>query len=119
MTAESLTLKRGRAAAVDQSHSAISAGTMRMLAIHSIELNLFAYLLLQGEIWPAIRKMGHDLTARLDSAMPPWNVREHDLSRARRESDRTCSRGGTADGQAASTRRPVASRMRCFHRASS
>ena len=46
----------------------ISAGPMRLLAIHSIELNLSAYLLLQGSSWPAIRRMGHDLTARLESA---------------------------------------------------
>ena len=46
----------------------ISAGPMRLLAIHSIELNLSAYLLLQGSPWPAIRKMGHDLTARLERA---------------------------------------------------
>jgi hypothetical protein len=41
---------------------------MRLLAIHSIELNLSAYLLLQGSTWPAIRKMGHDLAARLEFA---------------------------------------------------
>lgn len=46
----------------------ISAGPMRLLAIHSVELNLSAYLLLQGSSWPAIRKMGHDLTARLECA---------------------------------------------------
>jgi hypothetical protein len=46
----------------------ISAGPMRLLAIHSIELNLSAYLLLQGSSWPAIRRMGHDLTARLECA---------------------------------------------------
>jgi hypothetical protein len=44
----------------------LSAGPMRLLAIHSIELNLSAYLLLQGSTWPAIRKMGHDLAARVD-----------------------------------------------------
>ena len=46
----------------------ISAGPMRLLAIHSIELSFSAYLLLQGSSWPAIRKMGHDLTARLECA---------------------------------------------------
>lgn len=35
----------------------ISAGPMRLLAIHSIELNLSAYLLLQGSSWSAIRRM--------------------------------------------------------------
>ena len=47
----------------------ISASPMRLLAIHSIELNLSAYLLLQGSSWPAIRTMGHDLTARLECAI--------------------------------------------------
>lgn len=47
----------------------LSAGPMRLLAIHSIELNLSAYLLLQGSTWSAIRKMGHDLVARLECAM--------------------------------------------------
>ncbi|WP_201297400.1 hypothetical protein [Sphingomonas sp. 8AM] len=45
-----------------------SAGPMRLLAIHSIELNLSAYLLLQGSSWSEIRKMGHDLTVRLERA---------------------------------------------------
>ena len=46
----------------------ISAGRMRLLAIHSIELNLSAHLLIHGSSWPTIRKMGHDLTARLERA---------------------------------------------------
>lgn len=46
----------------------LSAGPMRLLAIHSIELNLSAFLLLQGSTWAAIRKMGHDLAARLECA---------------------------------------------------
>lgn len=46
----------------------LSAGPMRLLAIHSIELNLSAYLLLHGTTWAAIRKMGHDLAARLECA---------------------------------------------------
>lgn len=46
----------------------ISAGPMRLLAIHSIELNLSAYLLLNGTSWASIRRMGHDLTARLECA---------------------------------------------------
>lgn len=46
----------------------LSAGPMRLLAIHSIELNLSAYLLLHGVTWAAIRKMGHDLAARLECA---------------------------------------------------
>lgn len=46
----------------------ISAGPVRLLAIHSIELNLSAYLLLKGSSWPAIRKMGHDISARLECA---------------------------------------------------
>lgn len=46
----------------------LSAGPMRLLAIHSIELNLSAYLLLHGVTWAAIRKMGHDLEARSERA---------------------------------------------------
>ncbi len=46
----------------------LSAGPMRLLAIHSIELNLSAYLLLHGVTWASIRKMGHDLAARLECA---------------------------------------------------
>ena len=46
----------------------LSAGKMRLLAIHSIELNLSAFLLLHGVTWAEIRKMGHDLAARLDCA---------------------------------------------------
>lgn len=45
----------------------LSAGPMRLLAIHSIELNLSAYLLLHGSTWAAIRKMGH-VAARLECA---------------------------------------------------
>lgn len=47
----------------------ISAGPMRLLAIHSVELNLSAYLLLKGLSWPSIRKLGHDLSARLECAV--------------------------------------------------
>lgn len=47
----------------------LSAGPMRLLAIHSIELNLSAYLLLHGLTWAAVRKMGHDLAARLECAI--------------------------------------------------
>lgn len=47
----------------------ISAGPMRLLAIHSIELNLSAYLMLKGSSWPSIRRMGHDLNARLECAV--------------------------------------------------
>lgn len=46
----------------------MSAGPTRLLAIHSIELNLSAYLMLRGSSWAEIRKMGHDLTARLERA---------------------------------------------------
>jgi hypothetical protein len=51
-----------------QNGDPLSAGPMRLLAIHSIELNLSAYLLLHGVTWAAIRKMGHDLAARLELA---------------------------------------------------
>lgn len=46
----------------------LSAGPMRLLAIHSIELNLSAYLLLQGVTWAVIRKRGHALAARSECA---------------------------------------------------
>jgi hypothetical protein len=46
----------------------LSAGPTRLLAVHSIELNLSAYLVFQGSTWPEIRKMGHDLAARLACA---------------------------------------------------
>lgn len=51
-----------------QNGDPLSAGPMRLLAIHSIELNLSAYLLLHGVTWAEVRKMGHDLVARLDCA---------------------------------------------------
>lgn len=47
----------------------ISEVPTRLLAIHSIELNLSAYLLLQGSSWPEIRRMRHDMTARLGCAV--------------------------------------------------
>jgi len=48
---------------------------MRLLAIHSVELNLSAYLLLQGSSWPVIRKMGHDLTVRIIFMCGPNRLR--------------------------------------------
>lgn len=46
----------------------LTAGPARLLAIHSIELNLSAYLLLHDVPWSVIRRMGHDLVARLECA---------------------------------------------------
>jgi hypothetical protein len=48
----------------------LSAGPMRLLATHSIELNLSAYLLLHGVTWAEIPKMGHDLATRLQWRWP-------------------------------------------------
>jgi hypothetical protein len=46
----------------------LSAAPLRLLALHAVELNLSACLLLDGLTWPAIRRMGHDVGARLEAA---------------------------------------------------
>lgn len=57
-----------RAAASIQLGDPMSAAPMRMLAIHSIELNLSAFLLATGLSQVDIRKLGHDLATRVDLA---------------------------------------------------
>lgn len=47
---------------------ALSAAPLRLLAIQSIELNLSAYLLLNGVSAIEVRRMGHDLACRVKMA---------------------------------------------------
>lgn len=46
----------------------MSTAPMRMLAIHSIELNLSAFLLAHGRTHVELRALGHDLAARVSLA---------------------------------------------------
>lgn len=43
----------------------LTAAPMRLLALHAVELNLSALLLLRGHSPPGLRRLGHDLAARL------------------------------------------------------
>lgn len=53
-----------RAADTIQPNVKMSAAPMRMLAIHSIELNLSAFLLAHGRTHVELRALGHDVAAR-------------------------------------------------------
>jgi hypothetical protein len=47
----------------------MTAAPLRLLALHSVELNLSAYLILTGSPAVAVRRLGHDLGARLALAV--------------------------------------------------
>ena len=57
-----------RAAGSIQPGTPMSAAPMRMLAIHSIELNLSAFLLAHGQTHAELRALGHDVAARVNLA---------------------------------------------------
>ncbi|KQT33680.1 hypothetical protein ASG29_06620 [Sphingomonas sp. Leaf412] len=54
-----------RAAGAIQRGDPLTAAPLRLLALHSVELNLSAYLILKGGTAATIRRLGHDLGARL------------------------------------------------------
>ncbi|RYG88150.1 MAG: hypothetical protein EON59_05310 [Alphaproteobacteria bacterium] len=57
-----------RAAESVRCGDALSAAPLRLLAIQSIELNLSAFLLLNGVSALEVRRMGHDLACRVERA---------------------------------------------------
>lgn len=54
-----------RAAASIQRGDPVTAAPLRLLALHSAELNLSAFLILRGTPQVEVRRLGHDLAARL------------------------------------------------------
>jgi hypothetical protein len=57
-----------RAAGLIQRGDPLTAAPLRLLALHSVELNLSAYLMLKGSPAVEVRRLGHDLGARLAMA---------------------------------------------------
>lgn len=55
----------------------LSGAPLRLLALHAVELDLSAFLVLHGRTWAEVRRMGHDLAPRLEAATAAGLVLRH------------------------------------------